>query len=180
MSDNAFNSFTLLRRAMVLETAKNMTIAAIAIKRYELQHQQLPPTLENLTPAFLKTTPLDYMNGQALHYRKNQDGTFLLYSVGLNGVDDGGKPSSHKWWELYWVANDFDSVWPQPATADKIQNYYEHPPNNLPFKFAPIRVIASPMFSAITSAHVETPFPAAARLVSARARNRRLSGSSAC
>jgi hypothetical protein len=125
MSEEAFDSFTLLRRAMVFETAKNMTIAAIAIKRYELQHQQLPPTLDSLTPAILKTIPLDYMNGQALHYQKNLDGTFQLYSVGENGVDDGGKPSPHKWWEFYWFAHNLDLVWPQPATAEEIQKYYE-------------------------------------------------------
>ena len=113
---------------MVFETARNMTIVAIALKRYELQHQQLPPTLDSLTPTILKTTPLDYMNGQALHYQNNSDGTFLLYSVGENGVDDGGKPSSHKWWESYWSADTLDLVWPQPATEVEIQNYYAYPP----------------------------------------------------
>jgi len=128
LSEEAFDSFTLLRRAMVFETAKNMTIVAIALKRYERQHQQLPPTLDRLTPAVLKTIPLDYMNGQALHYQKNSDGTFLLYSVGENGVDDGGNPSSHKWWEFYWFAHTLDLVWPQPATAAEIKDFYEHPP----------------------------------------------------
>ena len=130
LSDGAFDSFTLLRRAMVFETAKNMTIVAIALKRYELQHQQLPPTLDSLTPAILKTIPLDYMNGQVLHYQKNSDGTFLLYSVGENGVDDGGKPSSHKWWEFYWFAHNLDLVWPQPASAEEIQKYYAQQNNS--------------------------------------------------
>jgi hypothetical protein len=123
-SENAFDSFRLLKRAMVFETARNMTIIAIALKRYELQHRELPPTLDGLTPAFLKTIPLDYMNGQALHYQKNSDGTFLLYSVGENGVDDGGNPSFHKWWEFYWFAQTLDLVWPQPATPEEIQAYY--------------------------------------------------------
>jgi hypothetical protein len=125
LSEDAFDSFGLLRRAMVFETAKNMTIVAIALKRYELQHQQFPLTLDSLTPAILKTIPLDYMNGQALHYQKNSDGTFLLYSVGENGVDDGGNPSSHKWWEFYWFAHTLDLVWPQPATDEEIQAYYK-------------------------------------------------------
>jgi hypothetical protein len=128
LSEDAFDSFTLLRRAMIFETAKNMTIVAIALKRYELQHRELPPTLDSLTPAILKTIPLDYMNGQAQHYQKNSDGTFLLYSVGENGVDDGGNPSSHKWWEFYWFAQTLDLVWPLPATPEEVQNFYEHPP----------------------------------------------------
>ena len=129
LSDDAFDSYRLLKRAMVLETAKNMTIAAIALKRYELQHQQLPSTLDSLTPAILKTIPLDYMNGQALHYQKNLDGTFQLYSVGENGVDDGGNPSLEKGvtgsnfnWEN---AHALDWVWPQPATEAEIQDFYE-------------------------------------------------------
>ena len=128
MSEEAFGSFSLLRRAMVFETARNMTIAAIALKRYELQHHQFPASFDDLIPSFLKTIPLDYMNGQVLRYRKNLDGTFSLYSVGENGVDDGGRPSSHKWWEFYWFAHDFDLVWPQPATEAEIQHYYTHPP----------------------------------------------------
>jgi len=31
------------------------------------------------------------MNGQAYHYKLQPDGTYLLYSVGWNLVDDGGK-----------------------------------------------------------------------------------------
>jgi hypothetical protein len=128
LSENAFDSFRLLKRAMVFETARNMTIVAIALKRYELQNHEFPLALDSLTPAILKTIPLDYMNGQVLHYRKNSDGTFLLYSVGENGVDDGGKYSSHKWWEFYWFAATFDLVWPQPATREEVKYFYDHPP----------------------------------------------------
>jgi hypothetical protein len=65
------------------------------------------------------------MSGQALHYQKNADGTFLLYSVGENGVDDGGNPSLHKWWEFYWLAHTLDLVWPQPASPHEVQKYYD-------------------------------------------------------
>ena len=127
-SENAFDSFSLLKRTMIFETARNLTIVAIALKRYELQNHQLPSTLNDLTPLFLKMCLLDYMNGEPLHYQKNSDGTYLLYSVGENGVDDGGKPSSHKWWEFYWFAHTNDLVWPQPATEAEIKNFYDHPP----------------------------------------------------
>ena len=128
-ADEAFDSFPLLKRDMAFETARNLTVAAIALKRYELQHQQFPPTLGDLMPAIIKTIPLDYMNGQTLHYRINSDGTFLLYSVGENGVDDGGISPSHKWWELYWIADTLDLVWPQPAMEAEIQAYYKTLPN---------------------------------------------------
>ncbi|HVU28671.1 MAG TPA: hypothetical protein VHG71_13180 [Verrucomicrobiae bacterium] len=128
LSEDAFDSFQLLRRASAIETAKNMTLAAIALKRYELQHREFPSSLDDLEPEFLKVIPLDYMNGKPLRYKLNSDGTFLLYSVGENGVDEGGKPTIHKWWEFYWLAHDFDLVWPQPATEAEIQNYFAHPP----------------------------------------------------
>ncbi len=121
-----------LRKATTAQTARNVVVAAIALKRYELRHQQLPDTLGELVPEFLRSVPTDYMDGQPLHYRRNADGTFLLYSVGENGKDDGGNPALEPGVEssnYYWQnPHALDWVWPQPATAAEIQNYYVHPP----------------------------------------------------
>ena len=43
-----------------------------------------------LTPTFLTDMPRDFMDGQPLRYRRNEDGAFTLYSVGQNCLDDGG------------------------------------------------------------------------------------------
>ena len=117
------------RRAVTIETAKNVVITAIALKRYELRNHRLPATLAEMTPDLLKTVPIDFMDGQPLRYRRNADGTFLLYSVGENGRDDGGDPSlengvtgSNFSWQN---PHALDWVWPQPATASEIQKYYE-------------------------------------------------------
>jgi hypothetical protein len=62
------------------------------------------------------------------------DETFLLYSVGDDGVDDGGDPTLSllagvTGSSLYWQGNHVrDWVWPQPAPAAEIQSYYAHPP----------------------------------------------------
>jgi hypothetical protein len=121
-------SYSLLPRGLASETTRNLVIAAIAIKRYELQHSQPPDTLETLMPDFLKTDPIDWMDGAPLRYRHNPDGTFLLYSVGSNGVDDNGDPTmptGTKNYSFYWDNFDArDLVWPQPATADEIKKYY--------------------------------------------------------
>jgi hypothetical protein len=126
-SANAFAA--ALRKAVRIETARNVVATAIALKRYELRHHQLPATLEELTPDLLQTVPIDSMDGEPLHYRLNADGTFLLYSVGENGKDDGGDPSLEKGVTSsnYSWQNDraLDWVWPQPATAEEIQKYYE-------------------------------------------------------
>jgi hypothetical protein len=121
-----------LRKAARIQTARNVVVIAIALKRYELKHQQLPNTLDELIPEFLKSVPTDYMDGQPLRYRRNGDGTFLLYSVGENGQDDGGNPAFPKYFQssnYYWQDSEaLDWVWPQPATKQEIQNYYAHPP----------------------------------------------------
>jgi hypothetical protein len=127
-----FSTFALdssLRKAVRIETAQNVVITAIALKRYELRHHQLPVTLTELTSVLLQTVPIDCMDGEPLRYRPNADGTFLLYSVGENGMDDGGDPSLEKGitsFYYYWQ-NDhaLDWVWPQPATEAEIQAYYK-------------------------------------------------------
>ena len=59
-----------------------MTLAAIALKRYELRHGKLPASLEALVPEFLSTVPYDYMAAKPLSYRLKADGSYVLYSVG--------------------------------------------------------------------------------------------------
>lgn len=117
-----------LRKVMRIETTQNIIVTAIALKRYELRHHQLPDTLEQLVPDLLKSVPTDYMDGQPLHYRRNADGTFLLYSVGENGKDDGGNPSQENGVtssSFYWQDEQaLDWVWPQPATPQEIKAYY--------------------------------------------------------
>ncbi|HEV3273082.1 MAG TPA: hypothetical protein VGZ93_12955 [Candidatus Methylacidiphilales bacterium] len=64
---------------------------ACALERYRLAHKAYPDTLDALVPACADELPHDIMNGQPYHYRLRPDGTFLLYSVGWNQTDDGGK-----------------------------------------------------------------------------------------
>ena len=83
-------------------------------------------------PEFLAAVPLDPVDGQPLRYRRDADGTFTLYSVGENGVDDGGNPGVAEGVatkSLQWQnSKALDWVWPQPATEAEIKFFYEHPP----------------------------------------------------
>jgi hypothetical protein len=117
------------RRIMRVEAAKEMVTAAISLKRYQLKHGNYPPALGLLAPEFIAKIPLDPVDGNPLRYRRNSDGTFLLYSVGENGRDDGGDPSLEKGvtsssygWEN---PHDLDWVWPQTATDAEIKTYYD-------------------------------------------------------
>jgi hypothetical protein len=107
------------------ETERRMVITVVALERYRLRHGAYPVRLEDLRPDFLKKVPIDFMDGKPLRYRRNNDGTFLLYSVGEDGKDDGGDGSP-----LSTEANSFkhwyqmrDAVWPAPATADEVKKY---------------------------------------------------------
>jgi hypothetical protein len=125
MSGSVFSLSSFFNRMIRAEAAKQMTITAIALKRYQLKHGNYPPNLSALVPEFSPAISRDPVDGQPLRYRRNADGTFLLYSVGENGVDDGGdpKPSSDHSKSLYWQFGR-DWVWPQPATAEEVQAYY--------------------------------------------------------
>ena len=79
-------------------TAHNQTMVneaqiACALERYRLTHGEYPQTLDGLTPQFIEKIPHDLIVGDSLQYRPTADGKFLLYSVGWNERDDGGKDS---------------------------------------------------------------------------------------
>ncbi|HLH56997.1 MAG TPA: hypothetical protein VKY92_25680 [Verrucomicrobiae bacterium] len=111
-----------LNRAMRAETERSMVLAAIAIKRYAGRHGSVPESLDALVPEWLASVPVDYMNGEALRFRRQQDGGFALYSVGEDGTDDGGNAtlSSDKTISrVIW--NRKDAVWPAPANAAEVE-----------------------------------------------------------
>lgn len=122
-----------LRRCLTAEVTQNIVITAIALKRYQLNHGRYPETLSQLVPQFLTAVTKDPVDGQPLRYHLNPDGTYLLYSIGLNNKDDGGNPSldlssSSTYYNNWLNLHAFDWVWPQPATPAEIQSFYDHPP----------------------------------------------------
>jgi len=81
----------VINRSFYAQVLTDEAVVACALERYRLANGQYPDALEKLTPAFLQKIPFDAMSGKPLHYRLKDDGTFLLYSVGSNGKDDGGE-----------------------------------------------------------------------------------------
>ena len=75
-----------LKRVAQLEVAKTL----LAVERYRLAHASLPETLDQLVPDYLAAVPLDPFDGAPLRYKRLDRG-FLVYSVGEDGKDDGGK-----------------------------------------------------------------------------------------
>jgi hypothetical protein len=133
-SDNVPGSAQMVYRSTVTEATKEMVATAIALKRYQLKNGNYPMMLSELTPEFLSPVPIDPVDGQPLRYRLKADGTFLLYSIGFNGKDDGGNPALEKGAKLEdyysWpTPHSLDWVWPQPTTTEEIKKFYDHPPN---------------------------------------------------
>jgi hypothetical protein len=95
-------------------TQHNLVITGIALKRHHLRHGRYPATLAALVPEFLATIPTDLMDGQALRYRLNPDGSPTLYSVGADFKDDGGTikppPKPNSGWFNPMAGPDW--VWP--------------------------------------------------------------------
>jgi hypothetical protein len=121
------SSASAIHRTMTAETCKRIVVTAIALKRFQLKHGNYPERLSDLTPEFLVSVPLDPVDGQPLRYRRNADGTDLLYSIGEDGVDGGGDTTALNASNWNWQrARDW--VWPQPASPAEVQHYYEHPP----------------------------------------------------
>jgi len=97
---------TLLRN----QTMANHAQIVCALERYHLAHGEYPETLEALTPGLIEKIPTDLVGGQPPHYRRNADGTFLLYSIGWSEQNHGGQapPATGN-----PTVSQYDLVWPE-------------------------------------------------------------------
>jgi len=65
----------------------------LALKSYHREHSAYPSSLRQLVPAYLPAVLEDPFSGAVLHYKRDHQ-SYLLYSVGPDKQDDGGKPIS--------------------------------------------------------------------------------------
>lgn len=100
----------------------------IAIERYRARSGHYPVSLSDLAPTILSELPMDSYTGQAFGYRRfgageDPDGRgYLLYSFGLDGKDDGGKPVKGNWDALHLTkaaGTDYIINLPRPKPAPK-------------------------------------------------------------
>jgi hypothetical protein len=70
---------------------ERLLAAELALRCYLSEQGHPPARLDDLVTNYLSHVPQDPFSGQPLVYRA-QGTNWLLYSVGSDGVDDGGKP----------------------------------------------------------------------------------------
>lgn len=80
-----------VRSIAQLHTAR----AGLAVERYRLAAGKFPDTLGDLIPTYLDAVPKDPFDGEDLRYKKLETG-FVVYSIGEDGSDDGGKEKPRK------------------------------------------------------------------------------------
>jgi hypothetical protein len=67
-----------------------LTKLAFALAAYRAANGTYPERLADLVPKYVAEVPKDIFNDADLHYEHTDNG-YVLYSVGLNGTDDGGR-----------------------------------------------------------------------------------------
>lgn len=72
--------------AALMQTAR----VGIAVERYRLATGNLPDTIDDIVPTYLDAVPKDPFDGKNLRYKKLDIG-FVVYSIGEDENDDGGK-----------------------------------------------------------------------------------------
>ena len=82
-----------------------LLVTALALQAYHQDHKAYPPSLTALVPGYLKAVPTDpFALSGPLRY-KLVGAKYVLYSVGPDGKDDGGKAI-------------FDATKPAPSSGD--------------------------------------------------------------
>jgi hypothetical protein len=118
---------SFLSRAAETEARRRLVLAAIALERYRVAHGSYPKELQSVVPDVLKSVPVDFMDSKPLRYRLCEPGAFVIYSVGLDCVDDGGKFSmAINAPRQYPKVDPFDRpdiVWPRATSNAEAQTF---------------------------------------------------------
>jgi len=86
---------------------RRMAAIALALRLYDVEHGRWPERLEELAPDYLPALPGDPFapNERPIGYRPDAPKP-VLYSVGSDGIDDGGEYELTKFGGIDWNAKD--------------------------------------------------------------------------
>ncbi len=86
----------LLRKAAYTSLYYARAVLAVALAGYRASSGSYPASLEALVPTWIAAIPEDPVSGAPFVYRRDGE-SYALYSVGMNGLDDGGNDESDLW-----------------------------------------------------------------------------------
>lgn len=79
------------------QTQNNLLLVALALHTYKAKQGNYPATLTALVPKYLRAVPDDvFALSGPLHYKRAGQ-KYVLYSIGPDGKDDGGKAIWNAW-----------------------------------------------------------------------------------
>ena len=109
----------VINKVIYAQTLVNQAVIACALERRHVEKGIYPDSLDAVRLADGKPLPPDPMDGKPMRYRKTPDGKYVLWSIGFDGKDDGGKRVlDEKKPERIWVNDEKyvgDWVWDFPA-----------------------------------------------------------------
>ncbi len=85
---------TVLNYVVTDDSERDGVFLGLALELYHRDHKKWPVSLAELSPQYLPRVPVDPITGKPLHY-KVVNGQPLVYSVGVDGVDDGGRATEN-------------------------------------------------------------------------------------
>lgn len=118
-------SLNLIRRAASMKAQLALTIQSIRLERFRVAKGRYPESLGALEAWSQQASTRDPYGEGRLGYRSLEDGTYLLYSMGPDGKDDGGDASPPTRGEalalpawlrdskVQFFSNGRDMVWPR-------------------------------------------------------------------
>lgn len=78
------------------DTQSVLVMMMLALRAYQLDHGNYPPTLQTLVPHYLRRVPLDPFSGLTpLRYRLEGE-KYFLWSIGPDGVNNNARPIKNK------------------------------------------------------------------------------------
>jgi hypothetical protein len=96
----------------VKETDREADLAVarvgLACRIFKSRRGRFPENLSELAPDIVKEIPIDPYTGATLIYKKSEEG-FIVYSIGSNGKDDGGRGTWMRYAEV--MEKDDDIAW---------------------------------------------------------------------
>ena len=100
------NAVTVMFKRATLDAVFETARIGMACKIYKNLHGDFPEDLAELAPEILGTIPVDPFTGHPYIY-KRQDSGFIVYSIGSNLKDDGGRGT----WRITSLVMEKDDDW---------------------------------------------------------------------